>query len=326
MKYCYKLFYEINFEPACLSPCCNTQNIAVPEFAYAGGPIDLQAYAGHIQKTFDEIQRDGKVCKGCSDLGEIGEFPGMSGKFNAVSLNMHRHFCNCKCSYCDLWQVRQPNMGYDPLPGLISLHGQGAMDKHCLIAWGGGEPSILPTFEAASSWATRNGYYQRIHTNALKFSESIANMLEGGTGEINISLDSGSPETYQRVKGVNGFERVYANLKEYARRNSKKIALKYIIYERNNTIRDVERFLGIASSLGIKNIEFSFNFKELQKNSISAATLQASAFLLGAAKARHFNLAPFAIPQKWMDRLDEFIGQTYGATNNAAKFEGGHAN
>lgn len=70
-----------------------------------------------------------------------------------------------------------------------------------VFSWGGGEPSILKGFEEASLWVTERRYWQNVHTNALRFSPAIAFLPQAQRGEINISLDSGTAETSQKVKG-----------------------------------------------------------------------------------------------------------------------------
>ena len=83
----------------------------------------MAAYAEHIEKFFQRLQTGGdKLCSNCPGLREI---PGNSTSnirilFRTVSINMHRHLCNCKCVYCNLW--RGKGEGYPILPVLQSLH------------------------------------------------------------------------------------------------------------------------------------------------------------------------------------------------------------
>ena len=190
MKFCSKLLKEINFEPEYLSPCCQTRNVKIPAFPYAGGEIDLNAYARHIEKILEGIQADAEDCRNCPELVETDALPGSNGQFRAVSINMHRYFCNCKCTYCSLWKHPQKGPGYEVLPGLKSLYEQNALQGNCFVSWGGGEPSILPQFDETSSWVMGKGFFQQIHTNALRFSPAIAEILSENKGRISVSLDN----------------------------------------------------------------------------------------------------------------------------------------
>lgn len=201
MKFCLNLCNDINFEPDAVQPCCNVHAIAVPRFPFTGGRLDMAAYAEHIQNVAKRLQSGGALCLGCPECIEIDTPQGSVARllFRSVSINMHRHLCNCRCVYCDLW--RGHGAGYAILPVLRSLEEQKVLRRDCLFSWGGGEPGILPDFEEASRWILHNGRPQYVHTNALRFSPAIAALLRDGKGGVNVSLDSASPEVYRAVKG-----------------------------------------------------------------------------------------------------------------------------
>lgn len=304
MKYCHNLLNDINFEPASLQPCCNTRALKVPSFPYSGGPVNLRAYADHIARTLSEIQTAGDVCKGCPKLMDIDQdFLGVNGaKFKTVSINMHRHFCNCRCVYCDLWQHGDKGYGYDILPGLKSLREQGALADNALFAWGGGEPGILPTFDEAASWAFNCGYSQVVHTNALRFSAPVAELLAGGMGAVNISLDSCSRETYKAVKGLDGFHRVLDTVRRYAAANADMVVLKYIVFEANNEPGEIENFLQLSRKLGVR-VQYSLNFVEINNNAVSEKTLLAAAYLHKRAKQLGLKCSAFCIDPVWEEKI-----------------------
>lgn len=130
--------------------------------------------------------------------------------------------------------------------------------KIVFSAGGGGEPSILPGFEDAAQWITKHGYWQNVHTNALIYSPAIGRMLRRDQGEINISLDSSSPEIYRNVKGINGFARVVDSLKKYVAdaRSPAQIVLKYIIYEKTTRYRKLRNSSKCAHLLASKKFSF----------------------------------------------------------------------
>lgn len=316
MKYCSKLFHDINFEPSALSPCCNTENTKVPAFLYSGGEIDMEAYASHVMESFAKMQT-GALCGRCGSLTETDSEPEFTGKFNSVSLNMHRFYCNCKCRYCDFWRHPEKGKGYDPLPGIKSLGNAGALATGCFFSWGGGESSILPNFEEASKWILDQGFRQHIHTNALKHSPAISAVLSAGNGYVTASLDSGNPETYKKVKGINGFGLVMENLGKYAAVSPNGLILKYIVHEANNSKSDIDDFFEAASRLGVVNIEFSLNFIELNKNIVSDKTLFAAAYFIAMANSRKLKLSPFFIPAKWKRKIFSILESLTGQKVNA---------
>lgn len=307
MKICAKLLNEINFEPNALTPCCDIRGIDIPKFPYTGGPIDLNLYARHIENTLQAIQNNESVCKGCPKLFECESDKLVNNcQFRNISVNMHRYFCNCKCTYCDFWKMPERGFGYDIFPGLESLHKANALRENFFISWGGGEPSILPTFDKSSEFALNIGAYQQIHTNCLRFSPAILKVLAQDRGVINVSLDSGTRETYREIKGVDGFDKVIQNLKQYRDAGAKNIILKYIVFEQNNNVKEINAFLHIAKLLRVNEIEFSLNFQEVNAGKVSEKTLLAAAYLISQGEKTGIQrVAPFYVDDIWINKINE---------------------
>lgn len=311
MKFCPYLFHDINLEPTAVQPCCDVHGVEVPCFPFAGGRLDMAAYAAHVGKMMERLQASGdRLCRGCPELKEadgdtLGRVPVL---FRTVSINAHRYLCNCRCVYCDLWRGKQA--GYPVLPVLQSLHRQRALHPQCSFSWGGGEPSILHDFEEASTWICKHGWGQYIHTNCLRFSPAIAELLRLGRGGINVSLDSGSAAMYQKVKGVPGFDRVCENLERYmaAAASAGNIHLKYIVFEENNAPSEINRFFALCARLGITTVEYSLNFRELNGAGPSNATLLGAAFFQARAKQLGLKCTPFFIPPKWQAAISGMSG------------------
>lgn len=311
MKYCTKLFEEINFEPSSLQPCCNIRKMKIPTFPYHGGPVDMTAYVDHLQKICDELQkRETALCKGCPELHTQKGIIERDVQFKAVTINMHRFFCNCKCNYCSLWKHSEKGIPYSILPGLRSLHEGGFLDKYCAISWGGGEPSILPEFNETVMWAADNLYWQYIHTNAIKFSSAIAALLNMGLGHINVSLDSGSATQYKMVKGVDAWDKVINNLRQYSKLGKPgSMTLKYIVFSDNNRIGEIEKFLLLCNELKVNEINYSLNFNETNAERVDEKTILGAAFLKKRAQELGINPVPFYLDKHWLTRIDEVSSQ-----------------
>lgn len=305
MKICARMFNEINFEPNALSPCCDVHGLETPRFSYDGGPVPLKDYAAYIAGIATGTGKNNNICQGCPELEELDNGSNnIYMNFSAISFNMHRFLCNCKCTYCGLWNKRELGTGYDPLPAITSLWEQQALKPNCIVSWGGGEPTILQNFGITAAWITAHNYFQYIHTNGLRFSPSISDMLLHEKGAINISLDSASESVYSNVKGINGFNKVLSNLERYAAANPNAITLKYIVFAKNNSISEIESFLGIARRLGICSVEYSLNFLETRANTVSDKTLIAAAFLKKRALQLGMQAGPFYIDAHWLNRID----------------------
>lgn len=308
MNFCTKLTSEINFEPSSIQPCCDVHKIEVPQFPFRGGYLDMDAYAKHLVMVLNRLQdNNDKLCRPCPQLvkNTNQSSHAINVYFQAVSINMHRHLCNCRCVYCKLWQTHK-NDGYPILPVLQSMEEQKVLHPECAFSWGGGEPSILSDFEEASLWIKAHDWWQHIHTSGLRFSPAIAALLHEQRGEINISLDCGSAETYRKVKGVDGFDKVCANLGQYADKAAHPalLILKYIIFDMNNSIAEIEAFLRLCVQLGVNRVQYSLNFIELRGNGPSQKTLLGAAFFAHHAAQLGLLADAFFIPEKWQTRID----------------------
>lgn len=318
MRYCAKLFRELNFEPDAITPCCNVHNLTIPRFPFAGGAVDVPAYMRHLLGVLANLNGEGTLCRGCPELGEL-DAPVLEqdvlvkvANFRGISVNMHRHRCNCRCVYCDLWSQKS-DAPYAVLPALRSLAAQNAALPGCRVSWGGGEPTILPEFEAASGWIAGQDWRQYVHTNAIVWSPVLAELLASGSARMNVSLDCGSRDIYKRVKGVDAFGVVLRNLERYARAAAKArdagqeddngVTLKYIVFEKNNAIAEVERFFGICTGLGITHVQLSLNFQELNGAGPSQQTLMAAAFFMARAQALGLACVPFYVPDEYRRKI-----------------------
>lgn len=307
MKFCSYLCHAINFEPDAVQPCCNVHALSVPRFPFVGGWLDMKAYARHIQRVASLLQAGGDLCRNCPDLKCLSPSEGGQEQllFTSVSINMHRHLCNCRCVYCDLW--RGQGTGYAIVPVLQSLAEQHVLSEDCYMSWGGGESSLLPDFEEASRWILSNGWLQYVHTNALRFSPAVALLLQEGRGAVNISLDSASAAMYRHVKGVDGFGRVKANVRRYlaTARETGLVHLKYIIFEQNNSLEELEAFFDLCRSLGISSVQFSLNFEELNAAGPSSQSLLGAAYFQYKAAELGMQCTPFFISGHWLAAIEE---------------------
>ena len=269
----------------------------------------MQAYTKHIQTVFKVLQDGSPLCVGCPHLLDLDTDESSADlklgiRFRTVSMNQHRHLCNCRCVYCTLWQ--KPAQSYAILPALKSLWQQQVLSKDCFFSWGGGEPGILREFEEASRWILSRGFQQYIHTNALRYSPAIADILASGKGGVNISLDSANPAIYKAVKGVDGFTRVTENLRRYVdvAADSGAVHVKYIIFALNNDLDAIDAFFGLCRDLGVTNVQFSFDFREVNNGELSDTNLGAALLFMQNALRLGMCCTPFSVDDIIMRRLE----------------------
>lgn len=317
--YCSQMFEMLNFFDCFISPCCSIRNIKIPTYAFAGGILEIESYEEYLRSIMTGKHLDRLICRGCPNI-KTTEKGLPSFKFKTLLLNMHALFCNCKCEYCIQWQQLNKKIPYDIMPTLKILHENGYLDQNALMNWGGGEPSIYRGFERISTWILEHGYRQHAYSNGIRFSPAISRLLETNNGRVNFSLDSGTRGTYEKIKGVDKFDKVISNIKRYrAVTNSRNIVLKYIIYERNNNFYEIQKFLELAQDLGVNEIHYSYNFNDARAGKISQETLRSAAFLHSTAEQLGFFVVPFLVDEPWLSRIkalfDSVRIQDYAAMN-----------
>lgn len=98
-------------------------------------------------------------------------------------------------------------------------------------------------------------------TNAFIYDVNIGRILSTNTlSKINLSIDSGTSETWFRIKGVNNFNKIIRNLEQYRICSSGKnqIELKYILLPGiNDSLNDYDGIIHIMKKLEIQSLIIS---------------------------------------------------------------------
>lgn len=302
MNFCPFLIKDINFLPDAVQPCCNIRSLgAVPRFPFSGGAVDMPAYSEHIRRTMVLLQKNSGMCAGCPELRKIDrESLELRILFHTVSINMHT-VCNCRCIYCNFWKNKKPPASYSILPVLKSLQNSNVLHPQCFFSWGGGESTVLKEFDETCDWLSHHtGFYQYVHTNALRYAHGLSAILEKEAGGVNISLDSGSAEVYKNVKGRDAFATVTENIKKYlyAAKNKNSVDIKYIIFAANNNTQEIEKFFALCREIGIKSVQFSFNFSEVNKKELDAETVKCAVLFIKRASELDMLCSPFFVDSR----------------------------
>lgn len=118
-------------------------------------------------------------------------------------------YCNNKCPYCTYARYMNRNNEYMPLESfkeyVAILTGFGVKG---IIISGGGEPTLHPEFEAIAEHLETNNIPYGINTNFNVFKAIKPNYLK-------ISLDGYNRESYLKARGVDKYDTVIRNIKEY---------------------------------------------------------------------------------------------------------------
>jgi len=164
--------------------------------------------------------------------------------------------CNFNCSYCIY-----PNIGhgkqiatletdkrYDALELFKIIESN--FDPHDVyISLTGGEISVSKYKDEITSIWNKNKWRGDIASNSSVFVPGVASLLEQRLIYLVTALDSGTSETFAKVKGTNLFEKVLNNLEKYAETGGR-IVIRYVILEGiNDSTEELGAFFDIMNQL-----------------------------------------------------------------------------
>jgi organic radical activating enzyme len=266
----------LTFSAPSMHICCITHHngLGAPLLArpYNGEPLDIEK----LIKDRDEVTARNQhpernpACAGCAALRKR-KWPAKHYPFDVINLS-HWRKCNLRCIYCYTVIENMPELDetYQALPLMKQLVSENALDPKAQIFWGGGEPTILGEFEALFHFFNMHGIYQHLNTNGVAFSIALFDALPTFNGELMVSVDAGTAETFKLLKKANAFDRVMRNLSKYADAAADKITAKFIL--KDESCNEVIDFLNRVEDAGITAIRVDVDNHEpvLKENIINA--------------------------------------------------------
>lgn len=267
MLTCRDMFTTLNIDPGELLPCCS--GLCKFSLDHDDGRFSKTIYLRYLEMMQKRFREGQPTCDlSCRKLIEVPDdslvpFPDQLS-FRQVLINHHRNYCNCRCTYCPFWNVHPKPRLFSVAPLLQSLLEQQVIADDCTFAWGGGESTLLPEFDEQVIMLADRGYRHFIHTNAVRYSPAIAEVLRRGQAVVNISLDSGDAESYARIKGIDAWDRVVDTLGRYrnvlARPES--LEIKYIINRDSAHPQLILKFFDLCRRLDIHKVLYAFDIHD----------------------------------------------------------------
>jgi wyosine [tRNA(Phe)-imidazoG37] synthetase (radical SAM superfamily) len=186
-----------------------------------------------------------------------------------INLSMYPAPCQCRCLYCNISAADR-----DP----AAIGGEGVEDAYEMLfdaldfALRTGMIAPNALWQVSSGEIAIHPYKERIfnlvrdqaaifHTNCFRFDYQIAaNLAMNPNSLINLSIDSGTRETWHRIKGFDNFGKILENLCKYAENMSRpnQISLKYIILTGiNDGHGDFNGVISLMKALGIVHLSLA---------------------------------------------------------------------
>lgn len=169
--------------------------------------------------------------------------------------------CDLNCIYCSTHEDKQFYNSIEDIPVydfLKELTEKDCLAQDCIFNFAGGEPLLNPEFDKIIGLITTSlpNSFIRLHTNALKYSPEIAELLSKNKANVIISLDCGNRDLYKQIKNSDLFDETLTNIKKYCQKQeSNQVILKYIIIPNvNDKEENICEFIKLAKSAGCRFI------------------------------------------------------------------------
>jgi len=282
----------------CTEPLADTPGIALfetPEetitsFTRMRTEMIAESISYGLQDNYetDSLQVFTYECAKCSNY-TLNDWNGGDGLIHYVNLSMEPAPCQSRCFYCDV------NKDFN-----ARLHAGYYEKIFDAIEWAQRNDMIAQDakWQISSNEITIHPYKERIYklvekkattffTNCFIYDESIAaNLAANPRSSINMSIDAGTPETWRKVKGVDNFDSVKANLEKYeaSSDHSGQVTLKYIIFPGiNDSLEDYQALVGIMESLNAKHLTIACDLRP-GKNKYSRGNRSRELLICSAAR------------------------------------------
>ena len=285
--FCPSIFSEINFTYSMVRLCCMcTLEPYTPPIVYVGryhdySKFDFTEYLTQIDRIMTLNQTDKAVCQGCDFFKKqiVPKFK-FKGNIERFSFN-HFTKCNANCVYCSCTDKKH-DVAFPILPIIQKFEKYNMFSRNCIFNWAGGEPIICSDFNPCCSYLYKNKYKQTINSSGIEYNEFVEKCLGNGTANLIISPDSGTRETYLKIKRVDCFDVVWDNIKKYSK-FADKMTIKYVFFSMNANEKDVYGFIDKCVWAGVKNIAITvennsshgngLHFGQITDNEINMAIL-----------------------------------------------------
>lgn len=230
-------------------------------------------------KQLDKSDYERNITSACAKCPYFNDMTGEGdGLIHFVNINMYPAPCQAKCIYCG---VHNSNFGvlnkrlhaerYENMFNAIDwAHDNGMIATDAVWKISSGEITIHPYKERIYDLAKEKA--AKFLTNGFIFDGKLAEILgRNPRSSINLSIDSGTSETWYKVKGVDNFDKVMNNLAKYSASSLRpgQITLKYIILPgTNDNLEDYRGVIEIMKRLKIEKLIISRDNRTRMEKSI----------------------------------------------------------
>ncbi len=248
--------------------CCNTDNLEFIDRLYLYFDLKNEKLDwDYIFKEKRKLRENAKKgiyplqCEGCFELQERNW--DNDDYINHLTAG-HIMKCNSRCIYCPTgripeWHNKEQN--FDIKPIIAELLEKKLLKFNGSLRFVGGEPTLMKEFDwLVDLFSKYNVPEIYVPTSAIRLSKSLCNALENvKSAAVVTSIDSGTEETFEKIKGTKFYNIVINNMKTYLQhsREKKFVISKFILFTNyNDTAEEIAQWLYNCKKMGLIEVQF----------------------------------------------------------------------
>ena len=280
--------------PGVLKACGSATHMTGPPAIceYLKPDVSPEEFLHGLASVIRANQAPDGPCAGCRNLVSV-RMPRrfVSGCFTSISLHDFSG-CNSRCVYCAGSEYFLPvdhvaSFDHEVLFSNL-LDSRRIRSRFTRIDWGGGEPTLVETFDSTVAFLVANRIVETINTSGIRFSPQVERALQQRLAMVRISVDSGTNETFAAVKRNPHCDEVWDTVMRYAATGGS-LVVKYILFSMNSDVAEIEVFVERCRKAGVKTICISVDTRSVWDQSpnstrITDKELQAAAALFRLAR------------------------------------------
>lgn len=234
---------------------------------YRGGELDFDKIFERKRQTREDF-RNGKVHPFCQKCWEYQEKDYDDEEYFSHFTFAHIIKCNSRCTYCFIGNdehLYNQKQEYQMLPIIKEMIDKNILRYNGSLRYMGGEPTLMSDFEEITNLFVNNNVPEiYLPTSGIKFSPAMENACNKVPFcQIFISIDSGCPETYKKIKNIDAYNIVLNSLKRYAAPeiNKENVISKYIVVPFvNDNIEEIEKWILASKSINMLVLSIDMEF------------------------------------------------------------------
>jgi Fe-coproporphyrin III synthase len=157
--------------------------------------------------------------------------------------------CNSRCVTCDIWRNPRRNMKMEMVEDIAGAFGE--LDVRWVLL-SGGEAMQHPKWPEIARRFRAEGTYVMLLTNGLLVRKQIDDVLSS-VDELIVSLDGGTAETYNAIRGVDAFDLVMDGIRA-ARERGLPVATRTTVQRAN--FREIPKIIEVAKAADVNRVSF----------------------------------------------------------------------